>query len=186
MMEKLLLGAQDELGVRYHGIVYGQFMLTHSGPVLVEVNVRLGDPEAINVMSILVSDPVEIFTGMVCGLPRDVQFAQKATVCKYLVPQAYPEPSQGDAWARFDPVILAEEGVEVIYAGARQDGDVARPTGSRFAAILAVRDDRVEAEMAVERAIDRLESIGLRHRRDIATPDLVDRRVQHMQSVLKP
>jgi phosphoribosylamine--glycine ligase len=183
--EKLLIGAQDELGVRYHGIVYGQFMLTHSGPVLVEVNVRLGDPEAINVMSTLQSDPAEVFAGMVCGLQQEVHFAQKATVCKYLVPQAYPEPSQGDAWAHFDADILAQEGVEVIYAGARQDGAITRPTGSRFAAILAVRDDRMEAEAAVERAIARLESAGLRHRQDIATPELVDRRVQHMQSVLK-
>jgi phosphoribosylamine--glycine ligase len=122
---------------------------------------------------------------MVCGLQQEVHFAQKATVCKYLVPQAYPEPSQGDAWARFDADILAQEGVEVIYAGARQDGTITRPTGSRFAAILAVRDDRVEAEAAVERVIARLESDGLRHRQDIATPELVNRRVQHMQSVLK-
>lgn len=185
IIEKLLQGTQDELGVRYHGFLYGQFMLTRSGPVLVEVNVRLGDPEAINVMAVLKSNPAEVFAGMATGLPSSVEFTAQATVCKYLVPQAYPEPSQGDAWACFDPTILQAEGTVVIFAGARPDGALTRPTGSRFAAILAVRHQREAAEAAVERTLERLEMTGLRWRRDIATNELVKRRIDHMQEVLR-
>ena len=36
-------------GVEYKGILYGQFMLTRAGIMVVEYNCRFGDPEAMNV-----------------------------------------------------------------------------------------------------------------------------------------
>jgi phosphoribosylamine--glycine ligase len=39
-----------ETGVKYKGVLYGQFMVTKNGPKVIEFNARFGDPEAMNVL----------------------------------------------------------------------------------------------------------------------------------------
>ena len=57
-----LVGALEQEGTEYKGILYGQFMVTLDGVKLVEVNARFGDPEAINIIPLLQSDLVDICT----------------------------------------------------------------------------------------------------------------------------
>ena len=82
----------------YKGILYGQFMLTPAGVKLVEINARLGDPEAINVIPLLQTDLADICAAIIAGCldSMQVNFDQKATVCKYIVPPGYGvEPKVG-------------------------------------------------------------------------------------------
>jgi phosphoribosylamine---glycine ligase len=167
MLGRLLTGVQDELQLRYHGCLYGQFIMTQNGPRIVEVNVRLGDPEAINVMANLVTDAVDVFVGIVSGLQEKVEFKAQATICKYLVPVSYPEKPVEEICVRLNPHIFEEEHTQIILAGAEKDNDMYCATGSRFAAVLAIRDSLAEAERAVEKTIQRLELKGMRHRSDI-------------------
>ena len=62
-------------------------MLTGTVKVI-EYNARFGDPEAMNVLSILESDFLSICISMVDGnlKNQDVSFEKLATVCKYVVP----------------------------------------------------------------------------------------------------
>ncbi|HPP45428.1 MAG TPA: phosphoribosylamine--glycine ligase, partial [Methanomassiliicoccaceae archaeon] len=77
-------------GHPYRGVLYGQFMLTRDGPRVIEFNARFGDPEAMNVLSILETPFLEVCEGIVDGsLSPNVSFARKATVCKYVVPAGY-------------------------------------------------------------------------------------------------
>jgi phosphoribosylamine---glycine ligase len=183
ILDRLLQGVQNDTGVRYHGIVYGQFMLTRSGPKLVEINARLGDPESINAMALLKTDPVQVFMGMVCGLPEKVEFDPSASACKYLVPAGYPERHDPPVEVVFDDSIFVREGSSLVYAGAEKTDRGCRPTGSRFAAVLAIRPELAEAEAAVERTISGLNLPGLRHRRDVATPALIDKKIKNMRAL---
>lgn len=185
ILKKVVFAAQEEFGQRYHGVIYGQFMLTASGPKLVETNARFGDPEAINVVSLLKTDPVDVFMGVDCGLPAKVEFEPSASVCKYLVPQGYPERKPDPVQVKIDERILAEEGTRMIYAGAEMSEGMVRATGSRFAAVLAIRSQIDEAEKAVERTLERLQLKGLRYRKDVATAALLQKRVDHMKEVMK-
>jgi len=75
----------------YRGILYGQFMLTETGPRVVEFNARFGDPEAMNTLPVLETDFLEILTAARNGnAPPELDFAEQATVCKYAVPDGYP------------------------------------------------------------------------------------------------
>ena len=61
---------------------------------------RFGDPEAMNVLSLLESDFIEICNGITNGRLNqvDVRFKNKATVCKYAVPEGYPDnPIKGES-----------------------------------------------------------------------------------------
>lgn len=185
ILQKVVSAAQEVFGQRYHGVIYGQFMLTAAGPKLVETNARFGDPEAINVVSLLKTDPVDAFMGVVNGLPKKVEFERSASVCKYLVPQGYPERKPDPVQVKVDAKVLEEEGTRMVYAGAEVAGDMVRATGSRFAAVLAVRPSVEEAEQAVERTLERLQLKGLRYRKDVATAGLLQKRVDHMKAVMK-
>jgi len=90
---------KDKFGEGYTGILYGGFMATVNGVKLIEYNARFGDPEAMNVLSLLETDFIDICVGIVEGTldQVDVRFANKATVCKYAVPEGYPDsPVKGE------------------------------------------------------------------------------------------
>src|SRR5208337_2163246 len=96
---KSAVAAMERKGQSYKGVLYGQFMNTAQGPKVIEFNARFGDPEAMNVLSLLTSDLSEIVYRIVEGSlsPSHAEFAPQATVCKYLVPEGYPDsPHAGD------------------------------------------------------------------------------------------
>ncbi len=74
----------------YKGILYGQFMKTEQGLKVIEYNARFGDPEALNVLSILNSSMDVICQQIIDGRLSDVYFDKVATVCVYVVPEGYP------------------------------------------------------------------------------------------------
>ena len=57
----------EETGTPYVGILYGGFMLTRDGVKVIEYNARFGDPEAMNVLSILESDFLSVCISMIDG-----------------------------------------------------------------------------------------------------------------------
>lgn len=183
IVRKLLTGWQEDTGMRYHGFLYGQFMLEKRVTVIVETNVRLGDPEAINVMALLKTDPVEVFMGMAGTLPERVDFQTKASVCKYLVPQNYPESTDYDLRVKIDDKVLEKNETQMIYAGVEKEGELYKPTGSRFSSVLAVRDTVEQAEQVVEKTIAELDLKGLRHRLDIATTGSIRAKTERMKKL---
>ena len=77
----------------YKGILYGSFMKTTSGEIkVIEFNARFGDPESINVLSLLKTDFLEICQAIINGTLNElnVEYEEKYTVCRYLVPYGYP------------------------------------------------------------------------------------------------
>ena len=90
-MEQTITALKTETTAEYKGFLYGQFMKTSKGIKLVEYNARFGDPEAMNVLSIMESNMVDICLKIIDGtLTDNLKFKQVATVCKYLVPEGYP------------------------------------------------------------------------------------------------
>ena len=51
---------KNKTGMDYIGILYGGFMAVKNGVRLIEYNARFGDPEAMNVLSILKTDFIDI------------------------------------------------------------------------------------------------------------------------------
>ena len=79
-------------GIGYKGILYGSFIKTEEGIFVIEYNCRFGDPECINLLSILKTDFIDICLGIINENLNEInlEFENKATVCKYLVPKNYP------------------------------------------------------------------------------------------------
>ena len=59
------------------------------GPRLIEYNARFGDPEAMNVLPLLKTPLSEVCQAIVDETLDTVEFDDKASVCKYIVPDGY-------------------------------------------------------------------------------------------------
>ncbi|MFH0967078.1 MAG: phosphoribosylamine--glycine ligase, partial [Methanobacteriota archaeon] len=137
-------------GTPYSGILYGQFMNTAQGPMVIEFNARFGDPEAMNVLSILDSDMGDIVKAITTGTlnKTKVSFLQKATVCKYIVPEGYPDDPQNGG-----SISTGEAGPALLYyASVVKDGVHLITQSSRTMAYVGIGDTLDEAELIAESA----------------------------------
>ncbi len=179
--ESVISALTAEYRQKYIGILYSSFMATKDGVKLIEYNTRFGDPEAMNVLAILETDLVEIFTAMVSGqLTKSlVRFADLATVCKYAVPEGYPDDPIKNSI--IDISNVSDE--DFLYFGAvnEVDGKLIA-TGSRAVAVVGVANTITDAEKIAEYEINNIQG-KLFHRPDIGTDDLIARRIQHMREL---
>ena len=178
---KTAKAVNDKFGEGYKGILYGGFMATTNGVKLIEYNARFGDPEAMNVLSLLESDFIEICNGIAGGTldKIDVQFSKKATVCKYAVPEGYPNnPVKGE------PIDIS--GISnpdgLFYASVDFKGTSLVESGSRTIAVVGIADTISEAEKIAEKEVSSI-SGPLFHRTDIGTDDVIQKRIDHMKSL---
>ncbi len=172
---------KKEFGGGYKGILYGGFMATANGVKVVEYNARFGDPEAMNIFSLLQSDFVEICLGIANTKLNecDVIFNNKATVCKYAVPDGYPDsPVKGE---RIN-VSKVENSDNLYLASVNIENNILLESGSRTVAVVGVADTLEEAEEVAEIEIKRIDG-PLFHRTDIGTEKLVQKRIKHMKAL---
>ena len=165
----------------YKGVLYGQFMLTADGVQVVEFNARLGDPEAMNSLAVLGTDLLDVLVAAREGdsLPQ-LTFTPQATVCKYAVPKGYPTDPEGGT-----PVTIDEEraGDALLYFASVDERDNGvYTTTSRSFAVVGVGDSVAAAEEAAEEGLAAgTERLRVRH--DIGTPELVQKRIDHIDGL---
>jgi phosphoribosylamine--glycine ligase len=177
--------AMRKEGMEYKGIIYGQFMLTVDGLKIIEFNARFGDPEAMNVLPLLNSDFVEICWDIVDGnlSSNKIEFAQKATVCKYVVPLYYGT----NQVKKGEKLIIDEEGIKnsgaiAFPAKINAENGMISTTSSRSIAIVGISDEIETAEKIAENAIRYIKGpVYARH--DIGKQDLIMKRVRHMNEL---
>jgi len=167
-------------GTKFKGFLYGGFMATKDGIKVIEYNARLGDPEAMNVLSLLKTDFFDICNHIIGGSLKsvDVKFEPRATVCKYAVPNGYPDnPEKGFA--------VSIENVDtdsLFFAAVREDKNKIIATGSRTVACVGVDKEVCGAEQKAEAGISRVVG-NVFHRKDIGTAALIQKRIENMKKV---
>ncbi len=181
LIMKDVVASMAREGIPYRGLLYGQFMNTTDGPKVIEFNARFGDPEAMNVLSLLVSDFSEIIRHITEGTlsESDVKFADKATVCKYLVPEDYPEsPKSGEI------IEVGDIGDAIIYySSVLEKEGLLFTQSSRTLAFVGIGDTLNEAEKIAESAAASVRG-PVRYRKDIGTSEVLNRRIAHMKEIL--
>lgn len=183
---KVASALYDETGEYYKGIMYGGFIITKKGIKLIEYNARLGDPEAMNVLSILKTDFFEICKAIVDGeldLVK-IEYEKKATVCKYVVPKGYPEtPIKGE---KIDISSIKEHigREEIFYASVdKTEKEELLLLGSRAIAFVGIDEDIEKAESYAQNMVSKVNG-PVFFRRDIGTKKLLQKRTQHMNKIL--
>jgi phosphoribosylamine---glycine ligase len=180
MNQRVAAALAQECGGPYQGILYGGFMATRYGVKLIEYNARFGDPESLNLLTLLQTDLVEICRAIVRGTLADVdvRFTAQASVCKYVVPDGYPDsPRKGDD-VQLPEELPANATIFLSAVDVQQGRLVA--TGSRTVAVVGLGDSLSEAEAVCEEVVRQIPGPFF-HRADVGTNALIARRVDHMK-----
>jgi len=179
--QKVAKALFDETGVYFKGVMYGGFIATKNGVRLIEYNARFGDPEVMNVLPLMKTDFVEVCEAIIHGTLDKVavEFEKKATVCKYLVPNGYPDkPVAGEKIE----VGKIPEGVRAYYASVDQKSDGLYLSGSRAIAFVGIADNLEAAEKLAESAVGSVKG-PVFYRKDIGTKELIQKRVDMMKEI---
>jgi phosphoribosylamine-glycine ligase len=173
--ERTLEALASETGAPYRGILYGGFMAVADGIRLIEYNARLGDPECLNLLALHEGDFVEAVRGMALGrlAPEALLFRREASVCKYLVPEGYPDRPE-----KLFPIDLSGlPDCRDLYLGSVDESEGRLlGAGSRALAFAATEATLEEAERKAEDLCLRVQG-PLYHRSDIGTEALLEERI---------
>ena len=147
-----------------------------------EYNARFGDPESVNVLPILETDFVEVCNAIINQQLNKIKikFQNNATVCKYLVPQGYPDNPTTNEKIEIKKI---PKNAKIYYASVEQKEDKLYTTTSRAIACLGIADDLVKTEKIAEETTKSVKG-KLFHREDIGTKKLIEKRIRHMHNIL--
>lgn len=162
-------GMREE-GHSFKGILFAGLMLTPKGPMVLEYNVRFGDPETQPLMLLLESDLAPILTSCIEGTldSSSVRFRKGSALCVVLASKGYPESSENGViieglHASRDP------NVTVFHAGTLQSDRGVVTHGGRVLGIVAYGRNMSEALLHAYGAIgpDGVHFEGMQFRKDI-------------------
>lgn len=162
--------AREPFGLDYRGTLYGGFMLTPTGPKVVEFNARFGDPETQVVLPQLESDLAQIMLAVAEGRPEDIElrWSDDWVVCVVLASEGYP-----GSYEKGKVILGIEEaedldGVVVFHAGTVRNSDGELLTaGGRVLNVVAHGKTFEEARSLAYEACDLINFEGKQYRHDI-------------------
>ena len=181
--KKVAEALHKETGEHYKGVMYAGLIITKYGIKLIEYNARFGDPEAMNVLPLLENDFTEVCNAIINQQLHNVKikFQNKATVCKYVVPEGYPNnPIKNE---KID-IGMIPQNAKLYYASVEQKDDGVYLTSSRAVACLGIGEDTGKAEMIAEQAANSIKG-RVFHRKDIGTKALIEKRIMNIKNLKK-
>jgi phosphoribosylamine--glycine ligase len=153
------LAAMAQQARPFKGVLYAGLMLTDTGPMLVEFNARLGDPEAQVLLPRLMSDPLPAFLAARDGMLRqvDLRWHEDAAICVVMAARGYPDEPERGSEIRGLAEAAAAPSVKIFHAATRRDGERLLADGGRVLNVTAQGQDLAEARRRAYAAIDRID-----------------------------
>ena len=150
----------------YKGFVFIGLIVVNNEPMVIEYNVRMGDPETEAVLPRVNTDLMEIFVAIKDQTLNqiDIEISPDTATTVVLVSGGYPGP-----YATGHPIkgLESVENALVFHAGAKNDGDKILTSGGRVMAVTAFGNDYKAALLKSYQAISKITFQGMNYRRDL-------------------
>jgi len=169
----------SEEGIPYTGFLYFGLMLTASGPMVLEYNCRLGDPETQPIMMRMNFDLAVAFDAVASRKLDRVKPAWKpgASVCVVMASDGYPGSFETGKQITGLAEAAALPDVAVFHAGTKRDGDSVVTNGGRVLGVTASADSLPQAIHKAYEAVHKIHFDGAHCRTDIGAKGSLQTRV---------
>jgi phosphoribosylamine---glycine ligase len=156
-------------GIPYQGFLYIGLMLTKSGPMVLEFNCRLGDPETQAIVARMDFDLAEVLRDVAAGKldPSKLRWKRGASVCVVLTSAGYPGKYTSGKPIDGLTSLGEQTGVVVFHAGTKLDSSKILTNGGRVLGVTALGSSLDGALAAVYSATEKIHFDGMHYRKDI-------------------
>jgi phosphoribosylamine---glycine ligase len=168
VVQPVLAGMREE-GHPYRGFLYCGLMLTADGPMVIEFNARLGDPEAQVILPLLDEPLLPLLDAVAAGaLPRRLaRLSVEPRVGVVIASGGYPDHFETGKPIDGLEDVASLDGVEVLHAGTALDGGRVVTSGGRVLTVVGRGQDFKAAIARAYAGVDRIKFEGAFARRDI-------------------
>ena len=153
-------------GIEYIGFVFIGLIIVKGEPIVIEYNVRMGDPETEVVVPRIKSDLVELFQAVADGKLNEVslEIDERSATTVMIVSGGYPEEyEKGKEISGLDKV----EGSLVFHAGTKLENGKVVTNGGRVLAVTSFGNNFQDATKKTYQNIDKLHFDKMYFRKDI-------------------
>ena len=161
-------------GMPFKGVLFIGVMVVNDEPIILEYNVRFGDPECEELMPLLKSSALDLFyKGATNDLKNlEVEFHDKFAVGVVMASKDYPYKSSAPAEIIVDDIVHDEifaEHAHISYAGVtREDDGKLYATGGRVLVCVGLGNTIEEAQKRAYMLVGQVHFAGKHCRTDIA------------------
>ena len=166
-------------GVPYRGVLYAGLMLSSDGPMVLEFNARLGDPEAQVMLPMLDGDLAAALLGCATAnrrlMEESVAPRDGGAVGVVVASEGYPDaPFLGREVSGAEPAAAGDDGALLCFhAGTRRTADGRyETTGGRVVTVVGRGASLEDARAAAYRGVAEVTLAGGRYRSDVAEREL--------------
>lgn len=155
----------------FRGVLYAGLMVTSRGPMALEFNVRLGDPETEVILPILPVDWFDFWMALAAGKLPEVPKPSGAAVGVVMAAPGYPDaPVSGTS------IHLGQDQphTRIYHGGTRKTAQGWESQGGRVLTVVGTGDTIAQARERAYRRIQSLDFPGGFHRQDIGAPGVID------------
>lgn len=165
-------------GRPYQGVLFAGLMITAKGPMLLEYNVRFGDPETQSLLSRLETDLLSLIEATIDQRLDEVtvSLSKNAALCVVMATNGYPgsyeKGSEIKGVGAFDQL----DDIHIFHAGTVEKEGKFYANGGRVLGVTAVGSTILEAQKKAYQAVDQIDWPEGFCRRDIGW-----RAIQHAE-----
>jgi len=153
-------------GKYYKGVLYGGLMMTKHGPMVLEFNVRFGDPETQAILPRLKSDLVDVAIACTEGSLDKINLEWDERSCLCIVAASKGYPGSYEKHKKISGLEDVKDGM-VFHAGTVSENGNIFTNGGRVLSVAGLGSDIKSAKLKAYEAAGKIKFDGIYYRKDI-------------------